>query len=92
MLHVEQHISPKVELFLRRTARMVCLAGAGVVLGGMLLQTLLTLLSISAFVMILKVVAACAVALAAAHLWLTAVGKENKARIDELKEILEGKQ
>ena len=89
MLHVEHHISPKVELFLRQAARMICLAGAGVVLGGMLLQTLATLLNIPAFVTVLKVVAACAVTLAAVHLWLTAVGKENKARIDELKRICE---
>ncbi len=87
MFHVKRNMNPKTELLLRRTARTICLAGAGAVLGGMLLQTLLTLLSISAFVTILKVVAACAAAVAAAHLWLTAVGKENKARIDELKQI-----
>ncbi len=89
MPRTEQHISPKAELFLRRAARTICLAGAGIVLGGMLLQTLATILSIPAFVTVLKVVVACVVALAAVHLWLTAVGKENKARIDELKRICE---
>ena len=80
-------MNPKTELLLRRAARTICLAGAGIVLCGMLLQTLATLLSIPAFGTILKVIAACAVALAAVHLWLSAVSQENKARIEELKQI-----
>ena len=80
-------MKPKTELFLRQSARRICLSAAGVILVSMFAQTIATLLNIPAFVAILKFLAICSIALAAVHLWLTAVGKENKTRIEELKRI-----
>lgn len=89
MLHVEHHISPKVELLLRKGARTVCWAA---LLGGvayLALSGLWNLLTIPAFVLFLKAVLAIAASVAVLAFFLWAVGEENKARIDELRRICE---
>lgn len=82
-------MKPRTELILRQAARWICLGATALLLAVVLIQTLAILLSIPAFILILKIAAVVAAALAATHFWLSAIGKENKARIEELKSICE---
>lgn len=89
MLHVEQHISPKVELLLRKGVRTTCWA---ILLGFviyMALSGLKGLLAIPAFVFFLKVVLVIAVSAAALALFFWAIGEENKQRIGELEALMQ---
>lgn len=89
MLHVEQHISPKMELFLRKGVRAACWVALMGFVAYMALIGLKGLLSIPAFVFILKAVLAIAVSTAVLVLFLWAIGEENKRRIDELEELMQ---
>lgn len=80
-------MKPRTELRLRQGARAICIAGAGIILAGMLIETLMVLLDSPGFVMFLKVVLAISLGLAVVHGFLWAVSRDNRDRIEELKRI-----
>lgn len=90
MLHMKHHIRPKTELLLREVARTTCLVTSGLVIAAMVGECLMRMLASDAFVFVLKAVSICALALAAVHFFLWAIGKENRSRIEELKRLCEG--